>query len=370
MKVSVQGLRKTFRAQKEQDVHAVNNISLDVHDGEFLVVLGPSGSGKTTLLRCIAGLERPDAGEIRIGDRLVFSSAERVFVPPERRGISMVFQSYALWPHMTAFVNVAYSLRARHTPKNEIKERVQRALDLVGCGGLANRYPSQLSGGQQQRIAVARAIVNGSQFILFDEPLSSVDARVREELRRELGTLQATLGFSAIYITHDLVEATVLGHRVAVIDNGEIAQIATPRDLYERPQSVPVAEFMGATNRQTGVVEEIGSRSAVVRSKLGSMTVSLVAEEDLVIGQTVNLICRPEYLRLSRDQPSDGTNAWRCTVDAEDFVGICTEYRVHVGDSVLLVRSTTSLYLKEGETAWVAIDPKSICLLAQKEAAN
>ena len=139
MKVSVQGLRKTFRAQKEQEVHAVNNISLDVHDGEFLVVLGPSGSGKTTLLRCIAGLERPDAGEIRIGDRLVFSSAERVFVPPERRGISMVFQSYALWPHMTAFVNVAYSLRARHTPKNEIKERVQRALDLVGCGGLANR---------------------------------------------------------------------------------------------------------------------------------------------------------------------------------------------------------------------------------------
>ncbi|WP_324278085.1 ABC transporter ATP-binding protein [Blastococcus brunescens] len=230
--VEVSNLVKRFRRESGAVVNAIDDVSFEVAAGDFVVLLGPSGCGKTTLLRAIAGLETPDQGAIRIGGRAVFSAADRVEVPPERRDISMIFQSYALWPHMTAFKNVAYPLqsrRGRKVAKDEIARRVRQALELVGVGELETQYPGQMSGGQQQRIALARALVNNDELVLFDEPLSNVDAKVREQLRFELVSMQRKLGFSALFVTHDQTEAMELAHRIAVLDSGRIAQFGTPR---------------------------------------------------------------------------------------------------------------------------------------------
>ena len=210
--VEVRGLSRTFRSHRAAVV-AVDNLSLEVRQGEMLVLLGPSGCGKTTLLRSIAGLETPDSGEIAVNGRLVYSSSKRVLVPPERRGASMVFQSYALWPHMTVGDNVAYALRSQRVEKSEIAGRTASALDTVGCLPFKERFPHQLSGGQQQRVALARAIASHHGVILFDEPLSNVDAKVRERLRIELLELQRRIGFSAVYVTHDQTEAMVIASR-------------------------------------------------------------------------------------------------------------------------------------------------------------
>jgi len=224
--VDIAGVSKSFRS-RHSTVTALGDVSMLVQEGEFVVLLGPSGCGKTTLLRSVAGLEKPDRGRIEIAGRTVFDSAQKIAVPPENRGLSMVFQSYALWPHMTVFDNIAYPLRNRKRP--DVKGHVGRALEMVRCGELASRYPGQLSGGQQQRVALARALASGDQLILFDEPLSNVDAKVREAVRFELLNLQRELGFSALYVTHDQSEATALAHKIVVMRQGAVAQIGTPR---------------------------------------------------------------------------------------------------------------------------------------------
>lgn len=360
MRVGVRGLSKTFRSGRGPSVRAVDDLSLDVGDGELLVILGPSGSGKTTLLRCIAGLERADRGEITVDGRLVYSSERKVWVPPERRGISMVFQSYALWPHLTTFDNVAYPLRSRATPALDVRERVAKALELVECASLERRYPSELSGGQQQRIAVARAIVGGSRVVLFDEPLSSVDARVREELRHELVMLQRELGFSAVYITHDQTEAMAIGHRVAVLADGKIVQIAPPRELYDEPGSSYVAEFVGVSNRFAGVVERDDGAQLVVRTEIGTVLAARASSE-LSVGSEVTLVFRPEHCEIVATEPLErGPNCWPCAVGGSLFLGYWTEYRLRVGDSVLLVRSSERALLESGATAWVAVQPRHV----------
>jgi iron(III) transport system ATP-binding protein len=360
MGISIKNLRKTFNTKSGSPVSAVDDISLELDDGEFLVILGPSGSGKTTLLRCIAGLEQADEGEISISGREVYSSGRKVWVPPEKRGLSMVFQSYALWPHMTVFDNVAYPLRVQHNDKRQLAEKVDRVLTLVGCGQLTKRYPGQLSGGQQQRVAVARAIVAGTDAVLFDEPLSSIDARVREDLRKELVSLQAELGFTAVYITHDQTEATVMGHRVAVLADGKLQQLAPPRELYDRPNSAFVAQFIGAANQFAGSLETVGDGTGRIQSVLGEILVRKL-DDGLRAGDGVLAIVRPESFGLSREHPiDDRLNAWPCTVERSLFLGLCTEYLVRVAGIQISVKSMDA-ELADGMTeGWLTVAPEHV----------
>ena len=232
----------------------MRDFSLSVGRGEFVTLLGPSGCGKTTTLRCVAGLERPDAGEIRIGDEVVASAGRGIYLYPEHRNIGMVFQSYAVWPHMTVFENVAYGLRVRRIAAAEIRERTTRALELVGLDHLAERYATKLSGGQRQRVALARAIVYEPRVVLFDEPLSNLDAKLREQMRIELVRLQQEVGITSIYVTHDQAEALVMSDRVVVMDKGVIQQIDDPQTIYARPANTFVANFIGVANLMEGVV--------------------------------------------------------------------------------------------------------------------
>jgi iron(III) transport system ATP-binding protein len=360
MTITVRGLSKTFHPNRGQAVTAVDDVSLDVEDAEFLVILGPSGSGKTTLLRCIAGLERPDQGEITVDGRIVYSSKQRTWIPPDQRGISMVFQSYALWPHMTVAKNIGYPLRSRRMSRAETDRRVSRALEIVECAHLAGRHPAELSGGQQQRVAVARAIVNDSKVVLFDEPLSSVDARVREELRRQLGALQRDLGFTALYITHDQTEATVLGHRVAVFADGRIAQIAPPRELYTRPGSSYVAGFMGAANQIRGKVVPSSSDHIVLETDLGPIVASGRGPDGLEGDADALAIFRPESVVFSSVAPSDAENHWHATVKSQSFLGFCTEYVLQVDQAMVLARSMDSRVPDVGSKVWISLPPQSV----------
>ena len=257
--VLIENLSKTFGG-----VVALKTLSLQVAASEMLVLIGPSGCGKTTCLRCLAGLERPTSGRILIGDRTVTAVEQGVFVAPENRHIGMVFQSYAIWPHMTVFENVAYPLRAMGSPRSTIKPRVDEALRLVQLGNFADRYSSQLSGGQQQRVALARSLVGEPALLLFDEPLSNLDANLRTQMRIEIKELQKKLGFTGVYVTHDQAEALAIADRVAIMDQGVLRQIGTPREVYDRPANSFVAGFMGSTNLLKAAVKEQSKGAATV----------------------------------------------------------------------------------------------------------
>jgi len=231
-------------------LEAVSHVSLDIRDGELFTLLGPSGCGKTTILRLIGGFHKPDSGAIYFGDREVSA------IPPYERNIGMVFQNYALWPHMTIFDNVAYGLKIKKTPRAQMNERVNRALSLVHLTGLEKRYPGQLSGGQQQRVALARALVLNPDVLLLDEPLSNLDAKIRQQVRTEIRKLQKDLAITAIYVTHDQEEALTLSDRIAVINHGKLQQLGSPRDLYQRPKNPFVADFIGVNNLIAGEVKE------------------------------------------------------------------------------------------------------------------
>jgi len=246
------------------DNEILKGVSLAVPAGEVVALLGPSGSGKTTLLRAVAGLETPHRGSIAIGDRVFFDAARGIDLPAEERGLGLVFQSYALWPHRTVFDNVAYGLKLRGESTEEIKRRVEKTLSQIGLGHLAARYPHQLSGGQQQRVAIARALVYEPPVILLDEPLSNLDAKLREEARAWLRTLIVTLGLSAIHVTHDQVEAMAIADRIVLLDAGLIAQEGPPTALYNEPSKLFSAEFMGSNNRLEGkLVENSGGKATI-----------------------------------------------------------------------------------------------------------
>ena len=255
--ISIKNLLKIFNSGGDS-VRAVDGVTIEVAEQEFFVLLGLSGSGKTTLLRCVAGLERPDGGEIAIGNTLVSSAERNFFLGPEERGLGMVFQSYAVWPHMTVYQNVAFPLvnGPRKYSTHDVKKRVLNALELVQLGGLADRPAPFLSGGQQQRVALARALAVEPKVLLMDEPLSNLDARLREEVRDEIKNLSRKFGIAVLYVTHDQVEAMALADRVAVMSKGKVLQCAPPRELYEAPSSREVCEFLGSTNLLDGVVCE------------------------------------------------------------------------------------------------------------------
>jgi iron(III) transport system ATP-binding protein len=265
-KVLIAGLTKHFE-------HAVvlEKLDLEVEDGELVTLLGPSGCGKTTTLRCVAGLERPDQGEIRIGDDLVVSAAQKRFVAPHRRGVGMVFQSYALWPHMTVFSNVAYPLRVARRGRREIEARVAQVLALVGMASHAHRPVTALSGGQQQRVAVARALVGEPRVLLLDEPLSNLDAKLRLEIRTELRALHERTGTTALYVTHDQEEALAISDRVVVMRSGRIEQLGAPREIYRRPANRFVAEFVGFENLLEGTM--LGRRDGMAHVALAGSNV-------------------------------------------------------------------------------------------------
>ena len=246
--VVIAGLDKTFRHQGKQ-IHALRDVNFDIQSGEVLVLLGASGSGKSTLLRCVAGLERPSRGRIVIGNRVVCDTASGIDVATHRRNVGMVFQSYALWPHMSVRDNVGYPLRVRWTNARQAREKVDEVLDIVGCLPLADRLPSRLSGGQQQRVALARALVAQPSVMLFDEPLSNLDALLRRDLRRQIKRLHQAIGFTALYVTHDQGEALYLGHRVAVVRDGAVEQIGSPEVVHRLPRTESLAAFLGVRNR-------------------------------------------------------------------------------------------------------------------------
>ena len=290
----IENLRKDFGG-----IRAVDGVSFTAGPGEFISLLGPSGCGKTTTLRCIAGFEHPQEGRITLGDVPLTDAAAGIFTPPHQRRFGMVFQSYAVWPHMTVFDNVAYPLKVQGgVSRKEIADRVRAKLEMVGLGGLEDRYPSRLSGGQQQRVALARAIVMEPHALLFDEPLSNLDAKLRERMRFELIELQRQLGIPAVYVTHDQTEAMVMSDRILVMQKGVIAQEGAPEEIYARPASPFVADFIGLCNLlDAEVVASAGAGRWTVRSPLGEH--ECVGEMPLAAGEGITLMIRPERIGLA-----------------------------------------------------------------------
>lgn len=357
--LTIQDLNKAYGP-----VMAVQDLSLQVQEGEMLVLVGPSGCGKTTTLRCLAGLERPTSGSIRIGQRLVTAIEDGIFLPPERREIGMVFQSYAVWPHMTVFENVAYPLRAGRVPRNAIRKRVMEALELVQLDQLADRYSSQISGGQQQRVALARSLVAQPKLLLFDEPLSNLDANLRLQMRVEIKELQNRLGFTAVYVTHDQTEAMAIADRIAIMDQGLLRQIGSPRAIYERPANVFVAGFMGTTNLLSGDVETVADGGAVVRAD-GDMVATVADAAGAAPREKAFVSIRPEALAIKPEnsaRESDG-NFWEGTVSLATFIGEQIIYRVDVGPHRLEIHARPTEMIDIGTNVLVTAPPERCVLL-------
>ena len=354
--LSVKSLYTEYPGERDHPIRATQDVSFEVPEGKLFTLLGPSGCGKTTTLRSIAGLERPKSGEIAVRGRLVYSSVQGIFVAPNRRDFGMVFQSYAIWPHMNVFQNAAFPLEVRggKLSRKEIAAKVMRVLRAVALDELADRAATKLSGGQQQRLALARALVMEPQLLLLDEPLSNLDAKLRERMRFELKRIQRELGLTTVYVTHDQTEALALSHMIAVMNQGRIVQIGTPRDIYERPSDRFVADFVGTTNFLDAVVVTTdGAGGYRVRSALGEINVRCV--ERLAANDAVVVSVRPEDVELSEQpQPrTDGDNFYAGAVLAKAFLGDCLDFQVKIGDFVLLARVHPSLRTPVGDTVHV-----------------
>jgi len=347
-------------------VMAVRGVSFAVRLGEQLTLLGPSGCGKTTTLRAIAGLEPPTSGEIVIGGTPVFSSVKRISVPAERRGLSMVFQSYAIWPHMTVFDNVAYGLRVRRMGGREIAEKVGSALDMVQMGDFAQRSASKLSGGQQQRVALARAFVFSPSVLLFDEPLSNLDAKLRAEMRIELRELQHRVGITSVYVTHDLEEALAISDRIVVMRDGVIAQIGSPFEIYNYPRNAFVADFVGSANLIRGRHRPERGRDGLIALETAGGTLVYGTAHGRPIGAEGVFSVRTIHLGLSREAPPAQANVWPVRVRRSVFQGDFTQYQVDWEDRQLVVRCTAADPLAEGEQAYLTVDPRR-CVLLEAE---
>jgi iron(III) transport system ATP-binding protein len=362
--LKVEGLYTEYPNERGEIVRAAQDVSFEVPEGKLFTLLGPSGCGKTTTLRSIAGLERPRSGEISVFGRVVYSGSRGVFVAPNRRGFGMVFQSYAIWPHMNVFQNAAFPLEvgARRLSGKEIREKVMRVLTAVQLDALAEREATKLSGGQQQRLALARALAMEPQLLLLDEPLSNLDAKLRELMRFELKRLQRELGITTVYVTHDQSEALALSHSIAVMNEGRIQQIGPPRDIYERPRSRFVADFVGTTNFLDGTVLARGPDAATfrVRTEIGELDVH--SGEELHPGERVVLSVRPEDVELAEARP-EGANVWQARVDQKVFLGEFVDFQVKLGDRILLSRRHPSLRTPIGEPIHVKLHPEKCVVL-------
>ncbi|HLH93821.1 MAG TPA: ABC transporter ATP-binding protein [Xanthobacteraceae bacterium] len=359
--LSIENLRKIFRPAGQAEVRAVDDVNLSVEPGRLLTMLGPSGCGKTTTLRCLAGLERPDSGRIVIGDTVVFDSHKDVFVPASDRGIGMVFQSYAIWPHMSVFENVAFPLRVSRTRKYgaaEIKERVKKALEMVRLSGLEQRSSTRLSGGQQQRLALARGLVHEPKVLLLDEPLSNLDAKLREQMRFELKHLQRTLRITTVYVTHDQAEALALSDEIAVFNAGRVVQRGSPQEIYSRPGSRFVADFIGSANFVAGAVTQEGGPDGMAAVATAHGIFRCPFASPVRAGEKVVISARPEDLVLSYAPPGEGLNALAGTVSGRIFLGEVIDYTVNVGETELRVRARPEHAFRVREAVHIGIAPQ------------
>lgn len=343
--LEVTDLSKIYVVTEDSIAGGIREATFSLQPGTFFTLLGPSGCGKTTTLRCIAGLERPDRGIIRLGDEVLFDSTRGVAVPLNRRNIGMVFQSYAIWPHMTVFENVAFPLRVskdRKYTSSETASMVGDALKRVGLDGFQSRSSTRLSGGQQQRVALARAIVRQPKLLLLDEPLSNLDATLRDEMRTELKRLQQQVGITTIYVTHDQAEALEMSDLVAVIDKGNVVQMGPPRDIYNRPISAFVAGFVGATNLVHGKVlreaDDKGLGSVVIE---GGQEIACAFQKKLPVDKEIAVSIRPETMDIKPLQSPEriGVNRLKGTVTLSGFLGNMIRYNVKVGERVFQINA-------------------------------
>ena len=350
-------------------VFAVNDVSFDVKEGELFTLLGPSGCGKTTTLRSIAGLEKPDSGRITVGERLMFDMQGKnrgVNMPANQRGLGMVFQSYAIWPHMSVFDNVAFPLQVRkrneRPGKPEIADRVGKVLEVMELGHLSDRQATKLSGGQQQRLALARALVTQPPLLLLDEPLSNLDAKLRESLRFELKRLQRELGITSIYVTHDQVEALALSSQIAVMREGQVVQLGKPRDIYENPNSRFVAEFIGTSNFLNGTVVQQDGSTVTVDTVEGRLRVSSSAA--VPVGSDAIVSIRPEAVEVTRSS-AGGTlaNEWTGEVVTRAFLGDSVDHVIRVGTTEVRNRSNPNVSVEPGTTVYLRMDPDKLALV-------
>jgi iron(III) transport system ATP-binding protein len=350
--VCVTGLRKLYASGS-----GIEEASFALSPGHFFTLLGPSGCGKTTTLRCIAGLEEPDAGNIRVGGAVFFDAERGISVPLNRREIGMVFQSYAIWPHMTVFENVAFPLRVakdRSYNRAETERLVGDALAIVDLDGFGDRSATQLSGGQQQRVALARAIVRQPKLLLLDEPLSNLDAALREEMRNELKRLQQQLGVTTIYVTHDQTEALEMSDTIAVMNRGRIVQMGSPREIYFHPRDAFVAGFVGTTNLLSGMVQADG-----VVQLTGGETLRCMLPDHAQPGQAVAVSVRPETIVLVDGEMGGAVDANRMTgiVEQASFIGNMTRYGIRVGGLLMQVYAPPTARPVIGDTAMLAFPP-------------
>ncbi len=345
----VTGLKKQFWTEQGAGVAAVDNVSFEVETGKLLTLLGPSGCGKTTTLRSIAGLEEPDDGEIQIGSSVVFSGTRGFSLPPNRRRVGMVFQSYAIWPHMTVFQNVAYPLEGAGVSKSEIRKHVEYVLALVGLRKFIDRPAPFLSGGEQQRVALARALVAEPEVLLLDEPLSNLDAKLREQMRIELRALQQRVGLTAVYVTHDQVEALAISDVVAVMSAGHLVEFGPPRRIYDRPKSQFAAEFIGAANIVPLRESQSVDGKARARAPWGDIYF-------LYDGQTApqSVVIRPEDIEVVPCR--EGDNVWPAQVEQVVFLGAIYDCRLALGSMTLRAQFSRSAVLEVGQRIYVHVD--------------
>jgi iron(III) transport system ATP-binding protein len=348
-------------------VFAVNNVSFTVQPGELFTLLGPSGCGKSTTLRSIAGLEQPDSGRIQVGEKVLFEAGagrKRVNIPANQRALGMVFQSYAIWPHMTVFENVAFPLRVmprgKRPGKGEITERVHRVLETMELRQYADRHATKLSGGQQQRLALARAIVIEPSLLLLDEPLSNLDAKLRESLRFELKRLQRELGITSIYVTHDQIEALSMSSTIAVIRAGEVVQLGKPREIYENPQNKFVAEFIGTSNFIDGTVASNKVGNYIVETRDGRL--ELASGADIPVGADVVISIRPEAIMVSTERPQQG-NVWQGNVTTRAFMGDAVDHMVAVGKDEIRVRCLPHVSHAPGTEVFLQMPSEKLSLV-------
>jgi iron(III) transport system ATP-binding protein len=342
---------------------ALDNVNLNVNKHEIIAIIGPSGCGKTTLLRCIAGLERPDRGRIIMDGDTVFDSDKGIFVPPDKRGIGMVFQIFAVWPHMTVFENIAYPLKLRKMPKDEIERRVKEVIELVNLQGLENRYPHQLSGGQQQRISLGRALVMQPKVILFDEPMSNLDAKLAEKLKIDIRILVKNLKITAVYVTHDQLEALTVADRIAVMRNGRILEIGPSLDIYKKPKNTFTAEFVGVSNKIRGKVVKFMNSYIEIETQLGKLVcdppyIDVKPNEEVVM-----------YIRASDIDiypypgPAEKRNAFEGRIKSRSFTGDSFIYIVEVNGAELRVHAPADIDIEESTKVVLVFDPSKVIVL-------
>lgn len=369
MSVSIKDLNKSFTTSRGM-VHAIRDLSLKIETGEFFSLLGPSGCGKTTTIRCIAGLENPNEGEITLEDEIVFSSSKNLMVQAHQRKIGMVFQSYAIWPHMNVFDNVAFPLKyglKKRPPEHVIKEKVAEACSMVQMEGLESRSATHLSGGQQQRVALARSLVRGSNLVLFDEPLSNLDAKLRVEMRTELRQLIKKIGATAIYVTHDQAEAFAVSDRVGVMMDGRLIQVGTPREIYLKPSESFIADFVGRINFLNA---EIGYRNgdtgeSVVQTPIG--IIDCPDLKDLPKGHRVKLGIRAESIRLLPSTEEGSANCFMGNVKSAVFLGEYTDCEVIIGDISFSVKAPPESDVVAGSQVAVLFPGESWVVITDKQ---